>query len=140
MWLKDLHEVYPAFRALAWVERSGIVSAIDPPRRADGIRVMSAPFDVSKTDYFVQTVATGRPFLTDAIMGREMGADPLVRITAPVKNPDGSVRAVLSASLYCRSFKDLGTSVASLTEGEIMILDRNDRVIYATPRRSVSTA
>jgi signal transduction histidine kinase/ActR/RegA family two-component response regulator len=130
--LERLHEVYPAFRALGYANPSGRVSAIWPPTTPDGSRVMDAPFDVSDRDYFLQTMATGEPYITDVTIGRHMGADPLIRLTAPVKNADGSIRAVLSGSLSCARFKDLGAPVSSIAEGEILILDRRDRLIFAT--------
>jgi signal transduction histidine kinase/ActR/RegA family two-component response regulator len=130
--LERFHQLYPAFRSLGYVNPSGRVSAIWPPTTPDGRRVMDAPFDESGQDFFQRTMATGQPYISDVTVGRQMGADPLIRLTAPVKNPDGSIRAVFYGSLSCARFKDLGAAVSSVVDGEILILDRQDRLIFAT--------
>src|SRR5258706_227578 len=76
-------------------------------------------------------MATRHPFISDVFVGREM--KPVVTLTAPVKNPDGSVRMVVSGSLWCSRFKEFGASLSSLKQNEMVILDQQSRVIFATP-------
>lgn len=132
-WLEEFHKLYPTFRTLACMDSSGLVAAINPRTGKNGRRVLDSKVYLSDREYFQQTMATGQPFVSDVVLGREMGADPIMILSAPVKNPDGSVRAVLSGSLRCDRFQAFGASLAALKGNEMLILDRLDRVIFATP-------
>ncbi|HML15754.1 MAG TPA: ATP-binding protein, partial [Bryobacteraceae bacterium] len=132
-WLASFHKVYPDFRTLACFDPHGNVLALDSSTPADTARMMNAHLNVSDRGYFQKTVATGRPSVSDVIVGRQGDPDPIVILTAPVRNADGSLRAVLSGSLRCREFTKLAASLAPLRDSEMVILDQQQRVIFATP-------
>ncbi len=129
--LESIHNVYPTFRTLVLVSVEGRIVTAHPKTTPDG-RSM-AGIDISDRQYVKQTLATGEPFISDVFLGRQMGADPIVTLTAPIKNRDGSVRAIISGSLRCSGFDDLWSSLGSLKDGQLLILDQQDRVIYASP-------
>ncbi len=129
-WLEDFHALYPAFRTLALIDPQGELAAANPRTDVDGLIVRGT--DLSDRDYFKATLASKRPFVSDVFLGRRMGADPILTLTAPVLNADGSVRAVLSGSLRCSQFMDLGHSLTSLEHSEMVILDQQKRVIFAS--------
>ncbi|MBZ5605598.1 MAG: hypothetical protein LAO79_25140 [Acidobacteriia bacterium] len=129
--LESFHKIYPTFRTMALTNREGLVVAANPPTDPSGKQV--AGLDISDRPYIRETLRTGRPFISDVFIGRQMGADPIVTLAAPVKGPDGSVLAVVSGSLRCSRFDELWASLASLKHGQMTILDQQDIVIYASP-------
>ncbi len=129
--LAATHRVYPTFRTMALINPEGHVIAANPPVNSYGRP--SAGLDISDRAYVKNTLATGKPFISDVFIGRQMGADPIVVLTAPIKNRDGSVRAMISGSLRCSQFNDLWASLQSLKQSQLLILDQQDIVIYASP-------
>jgi two-component system, sensor histidine kinase len=129
--LEGFHNVYPAFRTLVYIEQTGRIAAANPRTAPDGRHNVGT--DLSDRTYFKQTIASHQPFISDVFLARQMGNDPIVTLTAPVKNPDGSMRGLVSGSLRCVRFKEFGTSLKSLRESEIVMLDQAGRLIYATP-------
>jgi signal transduction histidine kinase len=129
-WLEKFHELYPEFRTLAVISPSGLLTAVNPRTTPDGRNVKGT--DLSDRIYFKETLASKRPYVSDVFMGREMGIDPILTLTAPILNKDGSVRGVLSGSLPCARFKDFGASLSSFKESEMVILDQQGRVIFAS--------
>ena len=130
--LESFHRVYPDFRTIAYMDPHGRLLAVDGPTAADSERMLHIP-SVADRDYLQETLRTGKPFVSDVIIGRQMGPDPIVMLTAPVLNADGSVRAVLTGSLRCSEFTRLAASLKPLPNSEILILDQQDRVVFATP-------
>ena len=129
--LESIHKIYPTFRTIALTSPAGRVVVASPHTGPDGSPV--AGLDISDRQYVKETLRTGQPFISNVFIGRQMGADPIVTLTAPIKNADGSVRAILSASLRCSHFNDMWRSLASLRQGQMLILDQQDIVIYASP-------
>jgi signal transduction histidine kinase len=130
-WLEKFHEIYPEFRTLALIDPQGHLAAVNPRTTPDGRNPMGV--DLSDRVYFKETLASKGPYISDVFMGRQMGSDPILTLTAPILNDDGSVRAVLSGSLPCVRFKEFGASLSSLKESEMVILDQRSRVIFASP-------
>jgi signal transduction histidine kinase len=130
--LREFHRVYPAFRLMTFTSRQGRVLAADPENFPDGRTQIGS--DNSDREYFKGTLATGRPYLSDVFISRQyMGADPIVVLTAPIKDADGSMKAMIHASLLCARFQDLGENLKSLKLSETVLLDRQNRVIFASP-------
>jgi signal transduction histidine kinase len=129
-WLDDFHRVYPEFRTVSIISPGGRVIGASPGRSPTGS--LAAGLDVSDRTYFQGARSSRKPFISDVIPARQMGADAIVVMAVPVYNPDGSLRAVLSGSLRCSRFIQLSDSLTSLTSSEMVILDQQQRVIYST--------
>jgi signal transduction histidine kinase len=129
-WIEHYHEVYPAFRILASINVAGKVTASSPDLTPTGRSLRGT--DISDRQYFRETLASLRPYVSDVFISRELGTDPIVSLTAPVLAPDGSLRAILYGSLRCSRFTDLGASLSSLGNSELVILDQQNRVIFAS--------
>ncbi len=129
--LESVHRIYPTFRTMAYIGNSGQILAADPPTAPDGRHLIGA--DLSDRPYFKKTLSMGAPYVSDVFMSRQMGTDPIVTLTAPVWNPDGTIRGIAYGSLRCSLFKELWTSLSSLEQGQMLIVDQNDIVIYASP-------
>ncbi len=128
--IRKIHGVYPMFRTIAYINPRGRIVAGDPSVALDGRSLIG--YDISDRDYFKKSVATGRPYISDVFIGRRFGTVPIVAMTAPVKNPDGSLRGLVYGSLGCSRFQDLDAALHFLPQGEIVILDQQNRVISSS--------
>lgn len=131
-WLESFHQVYSDFYLLGCIDPHGRLIAVDAPTPAESRRMIGSNLNLSDREYFQKTMATAKPFVSDVVLGRQKGTAPIVILTAPVLNADGSVRAVLIGALRCSEFTKLATSLAPLRDSEMVILDQQDRVIFAT--------
>jgi two-component system, sensor histidine kinase len=128
--LEQFHLLYPAFRTMAFLSPEGKVAAADPMRGANGRSILG--LDLADRDYYKQTVSTGKPFVSDVFLGREMGADPIVMLSVPVFNKRGALMGIVGGSLRCSSFHQLLESISYMKERELLILDQKNRVIFAS--------
>jgi signal transduction histidine kinase/ActR/RegA family two-component response regulator len=129
--IEKFHILYPAFRTLAIVNMRGILTAADPQRGATGRSTLG--LSLADRDYVQQTIATGRPFVSDVFLGREMGADPIVMLTVPVYNQKHEMVGIAGGSLRCSGFQKLLESISYMQERELLILDQQSRVVFASP-------
>ncbi len=129
--LQEFHDVYPAFRTLVYIDAAGLIAAANPRNAPTGRPNLGT--DLSDRAYFKQTMTSHQPVISDVFLARQMGNDPIVTLTAPVPNADGSMRGLVSGSLRCVRFKEFGASLTTLKASEIVMLDRAGRLIYATP-------
>ncbi len=128
--LAKFHSLYPAFRTLALIDLHGTLTAADPIKGANGRSILRV--NLADRDYFKQTLATGRPFVSDVFLGRGMGADPIIMLSVPVRDRNGAMVAMVAGSLRCTRFQELLESIAYMRQTELLILDQKDRVILAS--------
>ena len=128
--IRKMRLVYPLFRTIAYINPQGRIIAADPSVGLNGQSLVG--YDVSDRVYVKESVATGRPYISDVFIGRQLGAVPIVAMTAPVKNPDGSLRGIVYGSLECSRFQDLNQALQFLSDGEVVILDQQKRVISSS--------
>jgi len=129
--LEQFHALYPAFRTLTSIGPGGSIAAADPKRGTNGQSVVG--LSLSDREYFQKTTATERPFVSDVFLGREMGADPIVMLTEPLFDREGALAGIIAGSLRCSSFHQLLESIDYMKQGELLILDQQSRVIFASP-------
>ncbi len=128
--VQQFHALYPAFRTLSLLDKKGILVAADPTHGAAGQSVLGQ--DLSDRDYYRDTIASGRPFISDVFLGRAMGADPIVMLTMPVRGQKNEMVGMLGGSLRCSGFRELFESIAYMKQRELLILDQQSRVIFAS--------
>jgi signal transduction histidine kinase/ActR/RegA family two-component response regulator len=129
--LEQFHALYPAFRTLSFIDTQGMLTGADPPRGSDGQSVLGT--SLADREYVQRTIATGQPFVSDVFLGRRfMGADPIVMLTVPVYDKKHRMRGMLCGSLRCSSFHQLLESISYMKQRELLILDQQSRVIFAS--------
>jgi signal transduction histidine kinase/CheY-like chemotaxis protein len=128
--IETFHELYPAFRTLAVVDTRSKIVAADPSRGTNGRSILG--LSLADRDYVKNTVTSGEPFVSDVFLAREMGADPIVMLTVPVFDDEGSMAGIVGGSLRCSNFHQLIESIAYMKEKELLILDQQSRVIFAS--------
>jgi len=127
---EKFHALYPEFRTIALIDMKGRLTAADPERGENGNSVVGV--NLSDREYFKKTIATGRSFVSDVFMARRMGADPIVVLTVPLYNQKGEMTGMISGSLRCSSFQRILESLFSLKQPELLILDQQRRIIFAS--------
>jgi signal transduction histidine kinase/ActR/RegA family two-component response regulator len=128
--IEQFHALYPTFRTIAIIDMQGRLAAADPKRGQAGRAVMG--MSLADREYVQRTIATGRPFVSDVFLGREMGPDPIVMISVPVYNEGKEMTGMVAASLRCSNFKQLLESISYMKQRELLILDQQNRVIFTS--------
>jgi signal transduction histidine kinase/ActR/RegA family two-component response regulator len=129
--LEQFHTLYPAFRTLATIDFHGALAAASPKHGLKGLAV--AGMSLADREYFIKTMATRQPFVSNVFRGREQtGNDPIVMLTVPIYDPKGTLLGMVAGSLRCSSFHQLLESTSYMKQRELLILDQQSRVIFAS--------
>ncbi len=128
--VEKFHTLYPAFRTLAILDAHGILTAADPKQGATGHSILR--LSLADREYVKKTIETSRPFVSDVFLAREMGADPIVMLTVPVYGRNGEMEGLVGGSLRCSNFHGLLESISYMKRSEMLILDQQNRVIFAS--------
>jgi diguanylate cyclase (GGDEF)-like protein len=126
--LEAMRERYPSFITAIAVDARGDMLAAVPATRLPAGPLPS----VVDRDYYAVPRQTLQPYVSNAFRGRGLGNDPLVAVSAPVVRED-RFDGVVEGSIRVDAFtRELGQ--AFLSRGyELLLLDRSQRVIFATP-------
>lgn len=87
---------------------------------------------VADRPYFYTPMSTGAAFVSDAFRGRGFGADPIVAVSAPLRDSTGHAVGIVEGSLDLRV---LGAEAGPFTANRTLafvIVDRTNRVVHAT--------
>ena len=129
--LEAVRNQYPGFLTLVVASERGdiLASATDQPSR---IALTSATVNVSDRDYFKQAVATKQLFVSDVFLGRGLGRELIVAISAPVLDRDGRVRLVVEGSLNLKRMAyEIGQTHSTNTR-DLIVTDRHNRIVCST--------
>ncbi len=125
--------LYPGFGTLSLFGAKGDVRALVPRVDGKGKALAVSDMSVSDREYFTRTLATRAPVVSDVFVGRIFGTPQVVELTAPVFDRNGAIAGVVGGSVQCSAFEPLLGSLSSLKRSEFLILDRQQRVIFASP-------
>lgn len=119
---------HPELLTALVTDAEGWLIAAEPSSRMPAV----ARLNVADRDYFLEPRRTLEPFVSNAFRGRGLGDDALVAVSAPLLR-DGRFHGVVEGSIAVESFtRALGDAFVARGH-ELLLLDRADRVIYATP-------
>ena len=90
-----------------------------------------AGIDVSQRDYFKRAMATGAVTISEPIH-RKVNGEPIVSVAAPVRSPEGEVKAVLVGTIRLLRDNYLGSlsSAKVGATGYFFILTRGEKPVY----------
>jgi len=88
--------------------------------------------NVGDREYFKEPMATGSSFVSQVFQGRNLGSDPIVGISAPLRNDDGALVGIIEGSLDLRAFERIDNERAGLHGAVVLLTDQNGRVIYSS--------
>lgn len=95
-------------------------------------------FDVSDRSYFREPMADGKPSISKVFRGRGLGSDPIVAISAAIRDVDGTPVGVVEGSLNLSVFGQLQENRPYHADTTFIMLDQDDRVIFASAEESLS--
>jgi diguanylate cyclase (GGDEF)-like protein len=124
--LGSLRERYPAFITVLVTDDVGNLVDAQPSTRIQGSGVR-----VDDRDYFRVPAETGQPYVSNAFRGRGFGSDPLVAVSAPIVR-EGRFAGVVEGSIRIDRFTALHSAVRHGRRQEMLIVDREGRVIHAS--------
>lgn len=131
-WLADCQRQYPGFLTLLAADEQGLMFAAQPARTPSGDSVLAMNPSVLDREYFKVPMATGESFVSGAFQGRGFGADPIVAISAPLRNREGRVVGIIEGSLDLSRLRLFGSEYATMAGSEWVLLDSANRVVNAT--------
>ncbi len=131
--LARAHASYPSFRTLLGTNAGGEVIATQPRVTSDGRDALSFGRNVSDRAYFVEARKTSDTYVSDAFRGRSMGTDPIIAISAAVRNERREFLGIVEGSLNLNSLEKSSGNISGMDDGRLVILDRQNRVVYASP-------
>ncbi|HXG64127.1 MAG TPA: ATP-binding protein, partial [Blastocatellia bacterium] len=130
--LERCRAAYDGFRTMLVADRQGRLIGAHPLLTDDGKPVLALADSVSDREYFKQPMATGQPYISDVFRGRGFGSYPIVAISAPLLGNDEQVVGIVEGSLDLSGFTRFGQRHQPVKGETVLILDRNDRVIYSS--------
>lgn len=128
--LVTLRRAYPGLSSAIAVDTDGWIQAASPLPSPDALKSPAA--NVSDRDYFQSAFRTRRSHVSDAFHGRVVSSEPLVAVSTPIVR-DERLLGVLSASIHVETFVRQRSDAFHAAGYEMLLLDRRDRVIHATP-------
>ncbi len=127
------HAVYGDFLTMLATDQQGDIMAatnfmagpLTPVRKLQG-------FNVSDREYFTAPMASGQPFVSQPFEGRSLGRDPIVAVSAPLREVDGNHVGVVEGSFNLRAFEEIDRERPQIDGAVLAVVDREGTVIYAS--------
>jgi hypothetical protein len=130
--LEGLRRVYAGFLTLLVADARGEIVATAAGRGSFPATASSSALSVADREYFKAAVATKRAFVSNVFLGRGLGQDLIVAISAPVLDAEGRVRLVVEGSLNLKSMTDAIGRSLSTKDRDLVVTDRLERVVCST--------
>lgn len=125
--LPGIRSLFPAFLTALTADSTGRITAVEPAYRAPG----GIGRTVADRDYFRVHATVNRPYVSNGFVGRGLGSDPLVAVSAPILS-QGEFRGIVEGSIKVDEFTALRSSALRSRGQEMLVIDREERVIYAS--------
>ena len=127
--LEQYAAIYSGFEVLRLTTADGTVHTVVPPPEGPG------PLSVADRTFFKDATQTRKVVISDVVMG-QVRKVPLIFIAAPILSANETVGGVAYAALDLSKVRQFVERYQTLPETTVVILDRHDRVIYASGRSS----
>lgn len=127
--LRATRASYPGFLTMVATDARGLVIAASPDTTFTGETYPLRRADVSDRSYFVEPMRLGRPFISQAFVGRTFGTDPIVAVSAPLAGTTGRRVGVVEGSLDLRRLAALDEPAE---DEALLISDSGGSVVYAS--------
>ena len=132
-WLMLYHRVYTDYLTMLYADIDGNIATA-----TSSMTGFLQPLDeltaqnVADRAYFREPLRQGTTFTSEVFEGRGFGNDPIVAISAPLRNADGAYVGVIEGSLNLGAFKEIDRQRPLMDGAEIILVDQQNRVIYST--------
>ena len=128
--LSRLLDVYPSMLRAMWVDADGNVVLVRDTR---GRALLPITGLVADEAWFAAAKARHLPYVSDVYRRSAYGNDVVVGVSMPVLR-DGEFHGALQAEIPVQSFARLSADSLARRGLELLLLDRDGRVAYATQR------
>jgi diguanylate cyclase (GGDEF)-like protein len=125
--LAGMRALFPSFVTALATDAEGRIVQVEPASRAAGAPLRS----VADREYFSVPARDGQPYVSNAFVGRGLGSDALVAVSAPMR-VDGAFAGVVEGSIKVDTFTALRSSALRSRGQEMLLVDRAGRVIHAS--------
>jgi len=129
--LTEFLDLYPGFVTVVYSDSQGTVLAGAPATTPEGRPLSELRASITDRLYFQKTMAAGRPIVSEVFLGRVLGKDPIVMLTAPVKSARGAIQGMVFGALKLSSFRRVEAESPALKDAAWVLLDEDKRVIFA---------
>ncbi|WNC67876.1 diguanylate cyclase [Thalassotalea nanhaiensis] len=136
--LSTYHDLYPEFRTMFISNNEGFVTTMSPLSMLAQLKEKNKMPNVNFREYFKVSIETDEAFISDAILGKGFGQDPIVSISKSFSFQDeqhksGIVQGSLNLTKFERIIPDnLADDVSYVITG------KSNQVIYASARLNLN--
>jgi diguanylate cyclase (GGDEF)-like protein len=127
------HVIYRDFLTMLGTDRKGdIIASSSALQEEITIVERLAGLSVADRNYFKEPMQNGFPFVSQVFRGRGLGTDPIVAISASLRNSDGMRVGIIEGSLDLGVFETIEREHTHIDTASMIIVDDQDRVIFAS--------
>ncbi|MBL8174335.1 MAG: response regulator [Bryobacterales bacterium] len=127
------HQLYPGLLTLLFTDADGLIQASHPLYDREGRRIPAAGISVAGRPYFQQPKQNGQSYVSGAFRGKGFGADPIVAISAPVRDQAGRFAGVVEGSLDLHDFLAWAQELEHREGVRAVLLDQDNVTVFASP-------
>ncbi len=133
--LEAVRREFPGFLTLLLADEHGQIIATAPNRTTAARGEFTS---VADREYFLQAVSRRRTFVSDVFLGRGLGHDLIVAISAPVLDAHGQVRFVVEGSLNLEQLSQDLTRSSKTTARDLVVVDRRAQIVCSSGRLALA--
>ncbi|MFN7933722.1 MAG: response regulator [Bryobacteraceae bacterium] len=126
-------QIYSGMLTMLFAGVDGRIEASHPLYDREGKRLPSAGVYVTERDYFQVPKTTGKAFVSAAFLGRGFGSDPIVAVSAPVRDSNGRFVGIVEGSLNLQKFLDWAETLERDERVWAVLIDHNGNTVFASP-------
>jgi PAS domain S-box-containing protein len=133
-WVKTLRlhqQLYSGFLAVLVADPEGRVQWASLSRKGAPPEIRSGG-EVGDREYFAGARGGAGSYVSSAFRGKLMGTDPLVAISHSILDARGRFAGIVAGALDLQRFQQFAGDYGSAEVGGLLILDRRNRVTYAS--------
>ena len=130
--LHELQKTHPSIKTLIVADSKGVIFSSYPENGEDGEKIANGTRSVADRNYFIHTTRSKRPYVSDVFLGRGFGHDLIVALSVPIITQAGETW-VAEASIDLKAFEQRIAKTLDDPSREIMVIDRSEHVILASP-------
>lgn len=127
------HKTYGGFLTMLTTDRTGQVTAATSNMSGFLTTVPDLYLhDVSDRSYFREPMANGQIHVSNVFLGRDLGQDPIVAVSAPIYDKDRRAIGIIEGSLNLAALRRRQQDQPNLEGTSLVIVDAEDRVVFST--------
>ncbi len=126
-------QIYSGILTMLYADEAGRIRAAHPMFDRDGKRITALGIAVTDRDYFQTPKETGKPYVSEVFQGKGFGNDPIIAVSAPLRDGQGRFAGVLEGSLNLEQFLDWAEDLERREGVLSLLLDRHANTIFASP-------